>query len=431
MSQIAAGHDHSHGHHEPAYLEARKHLDMNALTWSSKPLSGLLILIGVAAIAITAFGAFSTAGSEPKIAQTHALSGYHMGFLFVMGLCLGSLGFQMILQQFNAGWSAAVRRQAETMASLAWVLPLMFIPIAYIDMFVLKGGLFGWMNPAKTAGDPIFQAKEMWLNPTRWMIAAAIYFIVWIALGTTLYKLSRKQDETGDRWLTAKARFISSFGLLLFALTTAFASFDWLMSLDYHWFSTMFGVYFFAGSIVSTIAMLCVVMCSLKLRGKFGATFTEEHMHDLGKLLFAFTVFWSYITFCQYFLIWYSNIPEEMAFYNLRKEGGYMPIFTLLCWGHFVAPFLILLIRKVKRNAHTLRLVAIWLLIMNGADLFFMVRPIVTSVPVWSNWWIDVLGIVGPVSLFMGLVVWKIGKAPLVPIKDPRLDEVLAHKNYV
>ena len=108
-----------------------------------------------------------------------------------------------------------------------------------------------------------------------------------------------------------------------------------------------------------------------------------------------------------------------------------MKVFTLLCWGHFVAPFLVLLVRKVKRNAQALRLVALWLLVMHAADLFFMVRPIVKSVPMGSNWWIDALGIAGPVFLFMGLVVWKMGKAPLVPIKDPRLDEVLAHKNYV
>ena len=279
MSQIAAGHDHSHGHgdhhgHEPGYIAARKQLDMGALTWSGGAISGLLMLIGVAGIAVTVFGAFSTAGDAPKAAQAHALAAYLMGFLFVMGLCLGSLGFQMILQQFNAGWSAAPRRQAETIASLSWVLLLLFVPIAYLELFQTKGLLFAWMDSAKTAGDPIFYAKKMWLNPTRWMIAAAIYFTVWISLGTVLYKLSRKQDETGDRWITAKARFISSFGLLLFALTTAFASFDWLMSLDYHWFSTMFGVYFFAGSIVSTVAMLCVVMCTLRIRGKFGATFT-------------------------------------------------------------------------------------------------------------------------------------------------------------
>lgn len=436
MSQIAAGHDHSHGHgdhhgHEPGYIAARKQLDMGALTWSGGAISGLLMLIGVAGIAVTVFGAFSTAGDAPKAAQAHALAAYLMGFLFVMGLCLGSLGFQMILQQFNAGWSAAPRRQAETIASLSWVLLLLFVPIAYLELFQTKGLLFAWMDSAKTAGDPIFYAKKMWLNPTRWMIAAAIYFTVWISLGTVLYKLSRKQDETGDRWITAKARFISSFGLLLFALTTAFASFDWLMSLDYHWFSTMFGVYFFAGSIVSTVAMLCVVMCTLRIRGKFGATFTQEHQHDLGKLLFAFTVFWAYVTFCQYFLIWYSNIPEESAFYVLRQNGDYMKVFTLLCWGHFVAPFLVLLVRKVKRNAQALRLVALWLLVMHAADLFFMVRPIVKSVPMGSNWWIDALGIAGPVFLFMGLVVWKMGKAPLVPIKDPRLDEVLAHKNYV
>lgn len=435
MSQITADHAHGHGHHEPGYIEARRHIDMNAVTLKGgKGVSGLLIIIGIAAIAFTAFGGFSTGGMDEaaaKAAKTHALAAYHMGFLYVMGLALGCLGLQMILQQFNAGWSGTIRRHAEIAASLMWVVLLLFIPIAYIDICVLHGGLFSWMNPAKTAGDPIYAAKAGFLNVKFFLVRAAVYFTIWILLAGTLYRLSRRQDETGDKWITARQRFISSFGLLLFALTTAFAAFDWLMSLDYHFFSTMLGVYFFAGSIVSTIAMLGIIMTTLRLKGKYGAAFTEEHQHDLGKLQFAFIVFWAYITFCQYFLIWYSNIPEETAFYNLRKDGGYMNIFTILAWGHFVLPFLILVMRPIKRNAHTFRLLALWIMVMHGVDLFFMVRPVVKSVKIGENWWLDVLGIIGPVFLFLGLVVWKMGKAPLVPIKDPRLDEILHHKNYV
>lgn len=389
-----------------------------------------LMLIGLVCIVAVIAAAFMDGGS--KDAKAHALAAYHMGFLFVLGLCLGSLGFVMISQQFNAGWSAAPRRIAESIASLMPFALVLFIPIAILEIGPFNGILFKWMNEAYTAGDVLYDKKAPFLNETFWVVRAAIYFSIWIGLSAALYKLSRQQDQTGDRWLTARMRFISSFGLLLFALSTAFASFDWLMSLDYHWFSTMFGVYFFAGSICSTMAVLVVILCSLRISGKLGTTFTQEHQHDLGKLLFAFTCFWAYITFCQYFLIWYGNIPEETAFYNLRKDGGYMPIFILLCVGHFIVPFVILLVRPIKRNPHTLRLVAVWMIVMHAADLYFMVRPQVKSVkPTGANAWVDIVGIVGPLALFLGLVLWKLSKAPLVPVNDPRLHEVVEHKNYV
>lgn len=435
MSTISAGHAHPHdghgaGHaHEEPQVAARRELDVNKLT--PGPGFGAMVrnalwFVGVIGIVVVAVSGFSSGADNQK----HALTSYHMGFLYALGIALGALGLQMIFQQFNAGWSATVRRTAETIASLFPIIALLFIPIAVIELVYKQGHLFSWMNPANH-GDVIYQEKALWLNPTRWLVAACIYFLIWILLGRKLYALSRKQDETGDRWLTARARFISSFGLLAFALSTAFASFDWLMGMDYHWFSTMFGVYFFAGSTVSCLAVMCVILCSLRISGRLGKTFTEEHQHDLGKLLFAFTVFWAYVTFAQYFLIWYSNVPEETAFYNLRNDHGYQNIFQILCLGHFLLPFVLLLVRPLKRNPHTLRIVALWMIVMHAADLIYIARPIVRNVLPGTNIWVDIAGILGPTCLFLGCVVWKMGKAPLVPLKDPRLNELLAHKNYV
>jgi hypothetical protein len=437
VSTISAGHAHSHpsGHtHEEPQIAARQALDVSKLTPGpgfGSMARNALWFVGIIGIGLVVFSAFSVSGENKHAVQQHAMTSYHMGFLYALGIALGALGLQMIFQQFNSGWSATVRRTAETIASLFPVIILLFLPIAVIELVYKQGYLFSWMNEANH-GDPIYSEKAMWLNPWRWGIAAAIYFIIWTLLGRKLYSLSRQQDQTGDRWLTARARFISSFGLLAFALTTAFASFDWLMGMDYHWFSTMFGVYFFAGSTVSCLAILCVILCSLRISGRLGKTFTDEHQHDLGKLLFAFTVFWAYVTFAQYFLIWYSNIPEETAFYNLRNDGTYKIIFQTLCLGHFLLPFVILLIRPLKRNPHTLRAVALWMIVMHAVDLIYIARPIVRDVvPSASNIWVDIAGILGPTCLFLGCVVWKMGKAPLVPLKDPRLNELLAHKNYV
>lgn len=439
MSHAATTHHHADGHvhAEQPHVAARRQLDLSRLVPQSGfglTIAGLFMLVGLACIAVTAMIGFGVIGagdpSMAKAVKTHAIGSYHTGFLYVLGMGLGCLGLQMILQQFNAGWSATVRRQAENVASLMWVPLLLFLPVAIIEM-TSHGYLFKWMNPGYVANDPLYAKKAGFLNPEFWAIRSGVYFLVWIVLGTWLYRLSRKQDDTGDRWLTAKARWVSSWGLLLFALTTAFASFDWLMGLDYHFFSTMYGVYFFAGSMVAGLSLLIIVLACLRMSGRLGPVFTAEHQHDLGKLLLAFTIFWSYVSFCQYFLIWYSNIPEETAYYVHRNDGGYQPIFTLLCLGHFLAPFVILLFRKTKRSAPLLMGVALWMLLMHAADLYYMVRPQVKGVPIDSNLVLDVLGMLGPILLFVGLVVWKVGRAPLTPIKDPRLHEVIEHKNYV
>jgi hypothetical protein len=420
---------HAHEHHEEPQVAARRELDMGRLNPGpgfAAMARNALLFVGVVGILVVAFSGF-TSGPD---GQQHALVSYHMGFLYALGLALGALGLQMILQQFNAGWSATVRRTAETMASLFWVVAILFIPVAYLELTTTHGMVFSWLNPEHQ--DEVYHKKAMFLNPFWWCVRAAVYFGIWMFLGWRLYSLSRKQDETGDRWLTAKARFTSSFGLLLFALSTAFAAFDWLMSMDYHFFSTMFGVCFFAGATVSCLAVMILILCSLRASGRLGKLFTEEHQHDLGKLLFAFTVFWAYVTFAQYFLIWYSNVPEEAAFYNLRNDGGYQTFFQILCIGHFIVPFVILLVRPIKRSATLLRVVALWMVVMHAVDLIYIARPIVTkSLPFGTNVWVDIAGILGPVCLFLGFVVWKMGRAPLIPIKDPRLQEVLAHKNYV
>ncbi len=428
MSQIASGHAHAHngdahahGHHGPAL-----NLNDSAVRGGLGKLAPALWFVGVVGLVVAMLGANTTEGGKG-----HALAAYHVGFLFSLGLALGCLGLTMILQQFNAGWSAAIRRQAENVASLIPVVLLLFLPVVLLEVFVFHGKLFHWMHEGVVEMDPVLRKKAGYLNVGRWLAFAAIYFTLWTFLATKLRGYSTLQDTTGDKWLTAKARRMSSYGLLLFALSTAFASFDWLMTMDPHWFSTMFGVYFFAGGMMSCIALIIVILGLLRMQGKLEGVVTAEHFHDLGKLLFAFTVFWAYVTFCQYFLIWYSNIPEETSFYNLRAHGGYEKLGIILCFGHFIIPFVILLFRGVKRNYKLLMLVALWQLAMHAVDLLYMVRPIVHDTHFGEHIWLDILGLLGPLCIFLGFVAWRVGTAPLVPLKDPRLHEALAHKNYV
>lgn len=391
----------------------------------------LLVVAGLALMGATFYAGWSGDAGTAKV----ALHASHIGFVYALGLSLGALGFVMIFQQTNAGWSATIRRQFENVMATVWV-PLLIgaalVAMQYAYWTRFKEGdafLFNWMNTAKYGSDHLLEKKAGYLNVPFFITRAAIYFLVWLGLGGALYAYSRRQDDDGDKWHTARARKLSSIGLILFAFTTAFAGFDWLMSLDFHWYSTMFGVYFFAGNSVACLAMVTLILYGLRKFGRLAGCFTQEHQHDLSKLLFAFTVFWAYIGFSQYFLIWYANIPEETAYFLIRKEPG--TIWEKLSWalpiGHFIVPFLFLMPKPRRRSMGWAAFWSLWMLVMHGVDLFFVVRPEAEQPLHWA----DATGIAGPVLLMVGLVLGRVVNNPLVPLKDPRLHEGVGHKNYV
>jgi hypothetical protein len=371
-------------------------------------------------------------------AAKHAMSAYHVGFVVMLGLTLGPLGLVMVFNLVKAGWAITIRRQLENMASLVPVAIVLLVP-TIVATLMKPDILFKWMSSdAAVKGDPILHEKSAFLNPTFFYIRLAIYFVIWIYLGTRLSRLSREQDSTGDKQLTVQAGLTSAWGILAFALSVAFASFDLVKALDYHFFSTMFGVYFFAGNMLSGIALLALTLAVIRSTGRLQGLVTSEHLHDLGKLMLGFTVFWAYVTFSQYFLIWYANIPEETAWFIARGKNGWEYFGIALIVLHFILPFLILLWRQSKRALPILASVAALLLVMHAVDMFFCIRPIVyltyangAAVGKVGFSWVDVTGILGPVLVFIGLLIRKVGSGPLLPLKDPRLPEAIAHKNYV
>ncbi len=383
-----------------------------------------LLALGGITIALTILGAVLGDDTAKKV----ALASFHVGFLVTLGLALGSMILVMILHQVNAGWSATIRRQLENVMSMIPVCLVFFLPVA-----ILAPMIFHWMDPHYTDGDVVYAAKASFLNKPFFYVRAVIYFGAWLYFSQRLYRLSIGQDSDGDRWRSAKARKMSSYGLLIMALTTAFAAFDWMMSLDYHWFSTMFGVYFFAGFIGVATSLCALILIILRRAGVMEGLVTQEHLHDLGKLMFGFVVFWAYIGFSQYFLIWYGNIPEETMWFQVRRTDGWMPYSVALAFGRFVIPFVVLMARPARRNPMILATVAIWLLAFNALDLFWVVRPTVHTPDGHSIMfgWLDAVAILGPVCIFFGLLVRKIASNPVVPVNDPRMDEGIAHKNYV
>ncbi len=419
----AATHSDPHAHAVPAAALAH---DNTHAPGFAKGLSALCLLVGLAGCAGVVAYAFMGGEKGPK----HALASYHVGATVALGLTLGPLGVVMIMHQVMAGWVVTLRRQFENAAAMIPVALLLLLP-----GLIFAPKLWKWMSddPA-VKGDVILQAKAGFLNPTFFYIRVAFYFAVWGFFALRLYKYSTRQDATGDKWLTNKAKFLSAPGLLFFALCTAFGSFDLVMSLDYHWFSTMFGVYFFAGNMVSGLALVAVVLGLLRASGKLQGLVTAEHFHDLGKLMFGFTVFWAYIGFSQYFLYWYANIPEETAWYVLRTENGWEIFGTALILGRFIIPFLILIFRDVKRSPVLLPLVGLWIIAGQCLDMFWNIRPIVykgIEPATMGLSWVDLAGIAGPLGLWLGLLLRRVAATPLIPLKEPKLLEAVAHKNYV
>jgi hypothetical protein len=397
--------------------------------------SGLMLVLGAIGLALTAAGGLFLGNAR------QALAAYLMGLAVVTGLSLGGLFFTMAYHLTQAGWSVTVRRQSENLAAM--VLPCFVLFLVFMAIELAGGGVLSSWLVTHVAQEEhhLLQPKQVFLNIPLVVLRSLVYFGIWVYLATRLRGLSLQQDRTGDKWLSNKARFTSSWGMLAFALSVAFFAFDWLMALtDFRFFSTMWGVYFFAGCVFASVPVVVIVLHSLLRAGKLKGAVTSEHFHDLGKFMFGFTVFWAYIAFGQYFLIWYSNIPEETAFYNARNVGVWHGLSLVLGLGHFVLPFYVLLWKFIRRSPALLALVAVYMLVMHVADIYWIVRPAVQFVepghtPVFADiakgLWIDLAGILGVMLVWGGLLVRMIVRTPLVPLHDPRIGEALRHRNYV
>jgi hypothetical protein len=348
---------------------------------------------------------------------------YLVAFLFFLSLGLGALFFVLIQYASQGGWGIVVRRIGEVSFATIPVFALLFVP-------VLLGmqTLYVWSVPGAADHDELLRWKEPYLNVPFFLIRAAVFFAVWSFIAIAYYRGSRGQDATGDPAVSARMRRFSGPAIILLAVTTAFASVDWIMSLTPHWYSTIFGVYFFAGAFVGFIALLSVVSVAMRGAGLLETIITPEHLHDIGKLLFAFTAFWAYIAFSQFFLIWYANLPEETIWYKARLVGSWKAVSVLLMAGHFGAPFFYLMGRTVKRHGLTLALGGIWLLAMHFVDLYWQVMPTLHREGVRPAA-LDVTALVAVGGCFVAAASWLLRRQALVPLRDPRLAESMAFEN--
>jgi len=364
------------------------------------------------------------------IAEWSPYHSYLVSFSFFLCITLGALFFVIIHHLTRAGWSTSLRRLAEGVSRNTILMALLALPI------VLPEGaesLYKWMHPDVVDGhvDELIAAKSgWWLDYDLFVGRIAIYFAVWIGLTTLFHRLSTRQDRTGDPALSRTMGKITPVAILLFAITATAASIDFLMSLDAHWFSTIFGVYFFAGCVLSFHSFLALLTIWLQKNGRLEKAVNQEHLHDVGKMIFAFTVFWAYIAFSQYMLYWYSNIPEETGWYLRRQQiFGWGAWGFFLLFGHFVVPFLYLLSRHVKRRRATLALGAAWMLVVHWCDMYYLVMPNLNHGLVFPFTMLDVTIFLAMGGVFLASTAWILGRSPLIALRDPKLPEALAFHN--
>ena len=375
------------------------------------------VLVGVA---VAGWAGCAVAWSS---APARFSASYLVAFVFFLTLALGALFFVMLQHLTGSAWSVTMRRIAETVMATLPAGLVLFVPIA-----LNLGSLYEWARPEAVAHDPVLQGKAAFLNPQFFLIRVVAYFALWSLWALRLYRNSAAQDgapslaraQSSERW--------SAPGMLILTVTTALASFDWLMSLDPHWYSTMFGIYIYSGAVLAFFAALALILMAFRGAGVLRGAVNHEHFHDLGKWIFGLTVFWAYIAFSQYMLIWYANLPEETVWYRDRLIGSWRTVGAVLVVGHFIVPFLVLVSRAAKRRLGILGAAAAWILAMHYTDLYWIAMP-VFSPKGFAPSWID-LAALAAVGATFGLVFWlRLERRAIAPVGDIRFERSLEFTN--
>ena len=394
----------------------------NSLAALRLPLCG----VGIAALLIGFGLAYLSVDAE------FGMSAYLTALIYCITLSTGCLFFVLIQHLCRAGWSIVVRRIAELVMVMIIPLAVLFLPVLG-SLWMGQGTLYSWDDPNYGTDNNL--PAQIWIEKLRWLdqgwftVRAIIYFAVWSALAVYFFRGSVQQDETGEKAITDRLQYWSGPAVMLFSITTTFAAFDWVMSLAPMWFSTMFGVYMFAGSILSAHCLIAVATFLLQKTGAMRDEVTIEHYHDLGKLIFGFVFFWTYISFSQFLLIWYANIPEETHWFYERQLGTWGVIALVLIFFHWMLPFAGTMSRHVRRNP---KLVCFWgayLLVMHYVDVYWMIMPEVGSTGGVIGVIASALCVLGMLALLTGLVLGLAQQTKVVAVRDPRLGESIAFEN--
>ncbi len=395
-------------------------------------LSGLSLPLCIIGLIALVGGTFLGTSS---VDARFGMSTYLTAYMYALTIAIGSLFFVLIQHLARVGWSVVVRRVAELIMIMLVPLAVLFIPIGWA---VWHDSLFAWTNAdafqaANHIPEPAWSEKVRWLNPQWFTIRACAYLVVYCGMAWYFYSKSQRQDQTGEVTLSESMQARSGPCVILFALVTSLVAADWVMSLAPMWFSTMFGVYMFAGSILAAHCAVALLSFVLQKQGAMRDEVTIEHYHDLGKLIHGFICFWGYIAFSQYMLIWYANIPEETDWFYTRYPGFsevFGTISIALMIFHFGVPFLGIMSRHVRRLPWAVAFWAGYLLILHYVDIYWAIMP-EAGVSAGGAFGVlaSLLTVLGMICLMLGMIVIVGARTRLIPVRDPRLRESLAFEN--
>ena len=345
-----------------------------------------------------------------------------LSFMFYLSLCLGALFMVLLHHLFDASWTVPIRRFLEHIACLAPVMAALFIPIA-----ILAPRLYPWMNMIAThTEDHALHSKMPLFTPAAFYLVSVFCFVVWWLLSSRLRFWSLRQDETGAAACTYKLRVVSGVGIFFFAISLSLGAFMWMKALQHQWFSTMYGVYYFAGSVWTTVATAYLITLVLHRVGPLREVVHEHQYYFLGSMLLAFTVFYAYIHFFQYFIIWNANIPEETFWYIVRERGSWWYVGMVIIFGHFFLPFLLLLRIDAKETLSVMIPLGIWSWLMHYVDLSFNIMPIPHPDGFPLRWiWLHLACLAFMGGILIKAFIKAFNRHPPFPLKDPRMGEAL------
>jgi len=348
---------------------------------------------------------------------TQALRSYLVAYLFWLGMTLGCLAILMIHHVAGGRWSAVIRRLLESGTRTVPLMALLFLPVA-----LGTHQLYEWAHHDVVARDAVLQAKSAYLNVPFFLARAVFYFAVWLALMGLLNRWSLAQDATDDPGLARRMALLSRGGLVFFGFTMTFASIDWVMSLEPHWFSTIYGVLVIGGQAVAAMGLMIALAAVLAERdgGPLAGVIGKQQFHDLGKLLLAFVMLWAYFMLSQFLIIWAGNLPEEIPWYLRRSTGGWQIVTFGLIALQFVLPFLILLSRDVKEQPRRLMSIAVLVVVAQFVDVFWLVSPAFHPGALVIHW-LDLVTPIAVGGIWFAMFVRQLASRPLLAVNDPSL----------
>ena len=371
------------------------------------------LLVGVIGLALCALGAFTN--------PAQFFRSYLIGYLFALGLALGCLGLVMMQHLTGGHWAVVIRHPLE---SATRTLPLLFV--LFLPLVFGMRHIYGWARPGAA---PASRFQSHWLTPSAFILRFVIYFAVWLLLMALLNRWSREQDVNPGRAILQKMRRLSAPGIVLYVMTMTFAAVDWIMSLNTHFDSTIFGFILVGGQVVSAMSLMIAVVVLLARSEPMSRVVQPRHLHSLGKLLFAFIMLWAYFAFSQLLIVWSGNLPEEIGFYTKRLQTSWFAVSVLILLFHFAVPFLLLLSRDVKRSARPLAWLAIWVIVMRVVDLFWLTAP-EFSPQAFRVTWLDLAAPIGIGGLWLAYFAWQLKERPLLPLGDPNLAAAIEHDEH-